>query len=62
MINTEVLYTLPPYKDPGDFQVKISFEPDVAKSFISIYEKTVKFAPKYSFQLGTNQITIVLTN
>lgn len=62
MINTELFYTLPPYKDPGDFPVKISIEPETGFSFISLNEKTLKFAPKYSFQVGTNQISIVLTN
>jgi hypothetical protein len=30
MINSELLYNLPPYKDPGNFTVKISFEPEIA--------------------------------
>jgi hypothetical protein len=62
MINTELKYTLPPFKDPEGSPVKISFEAGVAKLFISIQEKRVKFDPKYSFQLGTTQITIILTD
>lgn len=62
MINSELLYTLPPFKDPGGFPIKISFKPDIANSFISIEEKTIKFYPKYAFQIGTYQISIVLTN
>jgi hypothetical protein len=62
MINTELLYTLPPFKDPGGFPINISLYPEIAKSFISINDKTIKFAPRYGFQLGTYQISIVLTN
>ena len=62
MIKTELIYTLPPFKDPGGFPVKISIEPDIANSFISLNEKTLKFSPKYTFQVGTNQISIILTN
>jgi hypothetical protein len=42
--------------------VSISVEPDEVKSFISVQGKTLKFAPKYSYQVGTKKITIFLTN
>jgi hypothetical protein len=46
-INTELLYTLPPFKDPEESTVNITLKPEEAKAFISIIEKTLKFAPKY---------------
>jgi hypothetical protein len=46
MINTELFYTLPPFTDPENSVVKVSFKPDTAQSFVSILENTVKFAPK----------------
>ncbi len=49
MINTELFYPLPPFKDPEGSPVTISVEPDLAKTFISIQDKTIKFAPKFSF-------------
>ena len=61
MVNTELLYTLPPFEDPEGSSVNISIEPEEAKFFVSIEEKLLKFAPKYS-QLGTNQIKIILTD
>jgi hypothetical protein len=46
MINTELFYTLPPFIDPEDSPVKISFKPDIAHLFVSILDNTIKFAPK----------------
>ena len=61
MMNTEIPYTIPEYKDPEGYSVNISFEFDPPHSFILIQDKnTLKFAPKFPFQLGTTQIKINL--
>jgi len=42
--------------------VSISVEPDEVKSFIYVQEKTLKFAPKFSYLVGTKEIKITLAN